>query len=86
MTAADTSAGDYLALLERIHDHLLPRTYVEIGVSQGKSFSLTLPGTLGIGIDPAPSIRHPIDRSAKLFEPTSDDFFTQYDVGSLLQE
>jgi hypothetical protein len=85
MTAADPSADDYLALLERIHDHLLPRSYVEIGVFQGKSFSLTLPGTLGIGIDPAPSIRHPIDRSAKLFELTSDNFFTQYDLGSVLQ-
>jgi Methyltransferase domain len=85
MTAADPFNGDYLALLERIHDYLLPRTYVEIGVFQGKSLSLTLPGTLGIGIDPAPSIRHPIDRSAKLFKLTSDDFFTRYDLGSVLE-
>jgi hypothetical protein len=85
MNAADPSNGDYLALLERIHDYLLPRTYVEIGVFRGRSLSLTLPGTLGIGIDPAPSIRYPIDRSAKLFKLTSDDFFTQYDLDSVLQ-
>jgi hypothetical protein len=85
MTAAEPSTGDYLALLKRIHDHLLPRTYVEIGVFHGESFSLPLPGTLTVGIDPAPSIRHPIDPSAKLFKLTSDDFFTQYDLDSVLR-
>ena len=85
MTPAEPFTGDYLALLERIHDHLLPRTYVEIGIFHGKSFSLTLPGTLGVGIDPAPSIRHPIDPSAKVFKLASDDFFAQYDLDSVLQ-
>jgi hypothetical protein len=38
MTAADPSNGDYLALLERIQDYLLPRTCVEIRVFRGRLF------------------------------------------------
>jgi len=48
------STGTYLALLERIHEYLLPRTYVEIGFSGQVPF-LDAPGTPGIGIDPAPN-------------------------------
>jgi hypothetical protein len=67
-------------LLDRIHTHLLPRTYLEIGVSTGASLAIALPGTQALGIDPAPHVQYPLDRSVKLFLRTSDDFFAHHDV------
>ena len=46
----------YFDLLDRIHQHVLPRTYVEIGVSTGRSLTLALPGTMSVGIDPDPRL------------------------------
>src|SRR3989449_5935058 len=36
---------DYFQVLQRIHGHLRPRTYIEVGVEAGKSLRLVLPGT-----------------------------------------
>ena len=44
----------YYALLDRVHEHLRPRGYVEIGVADGHSLGLTRPSTIGVGVDPAP--------------------------------
>jgi hypothetical protein len=44
----------YYALLDRLHDHLRPRGYLEIGVADGHSLGLTRPGTVAVGVDPAP--------------------------------
>jgi len=44
----------YYALLDRLHDHLRPRGYVEIGVANGHSLGLTRPGTVAVGVDPFP--------------------------------
>src|SRR3990172_5956345 len=41
-----------LRLLARIHKHLRPRTYLEIGVAHGDSLTLVVKGTLSIGIHP----------------------------------
>ncbi len=73
----------YLGLLDRIHRHLLPRTYAEVGVSNGSSLTLVLPGTISIGIDPAPNLRLPVRRSTRIFRQTSDDFFAQHDLQRL---
>src|SRR5204863_4626942 len=51
---------NYLLLLERIHAHLRPSTYVEIGVFHGESLARSDAATDAIGIDPAPQIRHPL--------------------------
>ncbi len=76
---------DYYDLLRVIHQDLVPRTYLEIGVRNGDSLTLGLPGTLKIGIDPAPDIRHPLDpRTTRIFAQTSDDFFAAHDVRGLL--
>lgn len=70
--------------LDRIHERVLPRTYAEIGVFHGKSLARALPGTQIVGIDPAYDIRCRIDRRAKLFRSTSDDFFSTHDLSDVL--
>jgi hypothetical protein len=74
----------YFEVLDRIHQYLLPRTYVEIGVSTGRSLTLALPGTRCIGIDPEPQIEFHLVRNTQVFSQTSDDFFSERDFGSLL--
>lgn len=70
----------YLFTLDRIHRHLRPRTYFEVGVCKGMSLGLALPGTLAVGVDPEPQICHPLRRRTRLFRQTSDSFFTTQDV------
>jgi hypothetical protein len=57
---------------------------VEVGVSKGKSLALVLPGTLAIGVDPAPRVCYPLRRGTRVFEQTSDDFFENHDPNALL--
>jgi hypothetical protein len=71
---------DYLRLLGRIHRHLEPRTYLEIGVARGDSLAQALPSTAAIGIDPQPNLRKPPHESHRVFATTSDDFFARHDV------
>jgi hypothetical protein len=70
----------YLDVLGRIHRHLRPRTYVEIGVQYGLSLALAQPETRALGIDPAPDLKVPAPANAKIYRETSDDFFAKYDV------
>lgn len=70
----------YVSLLERIHGWLLPQTYVEIGVSKGKTLRLARPGTAAIGVDPAPKIDFELPHGTRVFRQTSDDFFARHDV------
>jgi hypothetical protein len=74
----------YVELLERIHRHVVPRGYLEIGVKSGESLRRTLPGTVCVGVDPAPEIARPLSRST-VFALTSDDFFAQHDQQSALR-
>lgn len=69
------ASGHYFRLLDRVHRHVLPRTYLEIGVFKGKSMALTLPGTAAVGVDPAAQLLYPQDPSARTYAMTSDDFF-----------
>jgi predicted O-methyltransferase YrrM len=73
---------DYFAVLGRIHQYLQPRTYLEIGVSRGRSLERVLPQTAVIGIDPEPKLAKPLGSNQKLFTATSDDFFAQHDPRS----
>jgi len=74
-----------MKLLDRIHCHVLPRTYVEVGIGTGKSLGLALPGTIAVGIDPEPNIRFAIDKSAQVFAEASDDFFERHDLRQVLR-
>jgi hypothetical protein len=87
------AAPPYLVLLDEIHQRLLPRTYLEIGVDRGPSLRLVLPGTRAVGIDPAPLVRcetvlsrvaEGLPANAKVFPLTSDDFFSRYDLRAIL--
>ena len=73
----------YFGLLDRIHQHLVPRTYAEIGVSLGRSLTLALPGTISIGIDPAPNLQFPVRRGTRIFNETSDEFFARHSLKQL---
>jgi hypothetical protein len=74
----------YVTLLERIHESVLPRSYAEIGIRDGRSLALALPGTRVVGIDPSYSLRYVIDSGAQCFAETSDDFFAHHNLRGLL--
>jgi tetratricopeptide (TPR) repeat protein len=71
---------NYRSVLERLHRHLRPRTYVEIGVETGASLCLVQPGTVALGVDPQPVIAFPLPEGVRIFSETSDDFFARHDV------
>lgn len=69
----------YYALLDRLHDHLRPRGYLEIGVADGHSLGLTRPGTTAVGVDPAPG-SEVADRAPgrRVVASTSEAFFADH--------
>lgn len=71
---------DYFRVLARIHQHLKPATYVEIGVDQGRSFEIVSPETFTLGVDPNPRLHKPPGEKQRVYAQTSDDFFKQHDV------
>jgi hypothetical protein len=70
---------NYFRVLARIHRHLRPRTYLEIGVSRGDSLACVLPETRVLGIDPQPNLPGEPPANARIYRETSDGFFTKYD-------
>ena len=64
-------------LLRGLHEVLTPRTYLEIGVNEGSS--LTLSRTRSIGVDPDFVVRRPLHCDLDLVRAKSDDFFTRAD-------
>ncbi len=74
----------YFELLDRIHQHLLPRTYVEIGISTGRSLTLALPGTVCVGVDPDPQVAFPLNGTTTVYPETSDGFFAEHQLEQVL--
>ena len=88
----DPSNGDYISavaqslmpgkgykfVLKRIHEVFQPSSYLEIGVSKGRSMALADPSTHVVGIDPAFRIDAEICAQARLYPITSDSFFDRY--------
>lgn len=70
----------YIRVLERIHRHLKPRTYIEIGIETGASLQLAAPETLALGVDPQPQLRFAPGPNVRIFAETSDEFFARHDV------
>jgi hypothetical protein len=79
-SAAELPGISYLEVLRRIHRHLSPATYVEIGVETGASLTMAAPGTAVIGIDPQPQIAYPLPEGARVFRATSDEFFATHNL------
>ena len=71
---------EYLLVLQRIHAHLKPRTYLEIGIALGWSLCLVSPQTKTLAIDPAPQLTFTPPPNVRVFKETSDDFFARHDV------
>ena len=79
MSRLSLPGEDYFRVLARIHRHLRPRTYLEVGVSRGDSLACVLPGTLALGIDPQPNLAAPPPANVRIYRETSDDFFARHD-------
>src|SRR5262245_4290091 len=70
----------YYALLERLHRHLRPRGYLEVGVADGHSLGLTQPETVAVGVDPQPGPEVAERAPGRRVEAmTSDEFFATFD-------
>jgi hypothetical protein len=74
----------YFKVLARIHEHVRPATYLEVGVSRGESLKLVGAQTLALGIDPEPRVAFTLGPNQKVFAQTSDEFFARPDVPALL--
>jgi tetratricopeptide (TPR) repeat protein len=79
-SSIELPGDDYLAFLPRLHRHLNPATYLEIGVFEGRSLQFAGPDTQAIGVDPEPRIKYPVPPAARVLPITSDAFFTNCDV------
>jgi len=75
---------EYYEVVKWIHETLQPSSYVEIGVFEGRSLSLALPATKSIGIDPNPQINRRLSSKTRLFRLTSNEFFSQCDLRTLV--
>ncbi len=78
MSQLSLPGEDYFHVLARIHRHLRPRTYLEIGVSRGDSLECVLPQTQVLGIDPQPNLSKPPSANVRIYRETSDDFFAKH--------
>lgn len=65
-------------LLKGLHEVLSPRTYLEIGVNEGSS--LTLSRAKSLGVDPDFIVRRPLHCDLDLVKAKSDEFFTRPDA------
>ena len=77
-------AFPYYDAMDLIQQHLVPRTYVEVGVATGRTLALALPGTTCVGIDPEPRLERPARRGQQIFAQTSDEFFATHDLHDVL--
>jgi hypothetical protein len=80
--ASQMLAMEHYHVLHQAHVLLKPRTYLEIGISSGKSLALSGVKTVAIGVDPQTGAQDqqlffsPVCKP-HLFKLTSDDFFAQ---------
>ena len=79
------SGPEYREVLAWLHRRLSPRTYIEIGVSRGKTITLASPSTQAIGVDPEPAIDRALGANTRIFKMTSDAFFAAHDPRELFE-
>ncbi len=76
---------DYQIVMARLHRHLQPKRYLEIGVQNGDT--LALAECPSVGVDPNLEINQDVigaKPSCLLFQTSSDAFFSTYDPRLLL--
>ena len=77
-----------MQLIQYAVDHLGARTYLEIGVDEGESFS-AIRAPIKIGVDPVeprPAVQTELRRQgSSYFAATSDDFFERHAAGVLAE-
>ncbi len=81
----DHSGADYVTVLGWLHQHLKPKTYLEIGTQHGHSLSLA--HCSSIAIDPEFGIAADVLTGkpvCHLFQMGSDEFFASHDPAELL--
>ena len=66
---------EYLEVLDHVHRLLAPRVYIEVGVRNGESAHLALPGCKVIGIDPGVRLLWPLNSDSSVLRTTSDRAF-----------
>jgi hypothetical protein len=64
--------------LTGLHEHLAPRSYLEIGVNDGRGLARSRTRT--IGVDPAFKVTAELGCDLQLVKATSDDFFARADA------
>lgn len=77
-------AEHYLKVLEKLHQELEPKQYLEIGIRHGKS--LALAKCHAIGIDPQPEIASELPDTHEVYFETSDNFFEFHAEKALIKE
>ncbi len=68
----------YLDFIAKAHEIIKPKSYLEIGVRDGSSFSKSK--CISFGVDPAFNVTKEIRNDCHLYRMTSDDFFKNVDV------
>ena len=69
------------AFLRGLHERLVPRSYLEIGVNLGRS--LAVASCFSVGVDPGYRIDAGVTCPMRLFRMTSDDYFASHDPRDL---
>ena len=82
----DHTGEFYLAVLQRLHEHLRPSTYLEIGCDKGLSLALAKCASLGIDPDPHLDVEAAIGAKPQfaLYRMSSDSFFARHDPKVIL--
>ncbi len=75
LDAVELRGEPYTDLLARLHAHLRPRTYMEIGTDRGTSLELAGDATVAIGVDPEPKHTRVLRPNERIYAMTSDAFF-----------
>lgn len=76
----DLTGEDYTTVLQRFHRIFSPKSYLEIGVSNGAS--LELANCFSIAVDPSFAIERPLLNNKPgccFYQMTSDNFFQKFD-------
>lgn len=74
----------YYEILDRLHEWIAPRTYLEVGMGDGSSMALARPRTTAFGVDPVPTLCHPLAAECHVYPQTSESFFARTDLATVL--